>query len=94
MPLRRRLPKRGFRPLARVEYAIVGIGQLGAAFEAGAVVDVAALRARGLAAGRRPVKCLANGELRHALTVRVDAFSGKAQEAIAAAGGTAEVVGG
>lgn len=94
MPLRRRLPKRGFRPLGRVEYAVVGLGQLAAAFEAGSVVDVAGLRARGLVRRGRPVKCLANGTLLHALTVRVHAFSGAAREAIAAAGGTAEVLGG
>lgn len=94
MPLRRRLPKRGFRPMSRVEYAVVGLGQLATAFEAGATVDVDTLRARGLVRRGRPVKCLANGELSHALTVRVHAFSGKAREAIAAAGGRAEVLGG
>lgn len=94
MPLRRRLPKRGFRPLDRVSYSVVGLGQLAALFEADAIVDAAALRARGIARSGRPVKCLANGELTHALTVRLHAFSGKAREAITAAGGSAEVVGG
>lgn len=94
MPLRRRLPKRGFRPLARVEYALVGLGQLAASFEAGAAVDVDAVVARGLARRGQRVKCLANGELGHALTVRLHAFSGAARDAIVAAGGSAEVVGG
>jgi len=94
MPLRRRLPKRGFRPISRVEYAVVGLGQLAAAFEAGGVVDVVSLQARGIVRGRGPVKCLANGELAHALTVRLHAFSGKAREAITAAGGSVEVLGG
>jgi len=92
MPLRRRLPKRGFRPVSRVEYAIVNLAQL-AAFPAGSDVDVATLQTRGLVSGRAPVKCLATGTLPHALTVRVHAFSGKAREAIQAAGGSAEVVG-
>jgi large subunit ribosomal protein L15 len=92
MPLRRRLPKRGFRPVSRVEYAIVNLAQL-AAFPAGSEVDVPALQAHGLVSGRWPVKCLATGELPHALTVRVHAFSGKAREAIQAVGGSAEVVG-
>jgi ribosomal protein L15 len=51
------------------------------------------LQSRGLVSGRAPVKCLATGTLPHALTVRVHAFSGKAREAIQAAGGSAEVVG-
>ena len=94
MPLRRRLPKRGFRPISRVEYAVVGLDRLAAAFGPGEVVDVATLRARGLVRRGRPVKCLANGALAHALTIRVDACSGAAREAIIAAGGTVEVVGG
>jgi large subunit ribosomal protein L15 len=56
-------------------------------------VDVPALQAHGLVSGRWPVKCLATGALPHALTVRLHAFSGKAREAIQAAGGSAEVVG-
>ena len=92
MPLRRRLPKHGFRPVNRVEYAIVTLDHL-AAFPAGAEVDVAALRARGLGKGRRPIKCLATGALPHALTVRLHGFSAKAREAIVAVGGTAEVLG-
>lgn len=92
MPLQRRLPKRGFRPVRREEYAIVNLGQL-AAFDAGSTVGPDELAARGLVHGRRRIKCLADGTLGHALTVRVHAFSAKAREQIAAAGGTAEVLG-
>jgi large subunit ribosomal protein L15 len=91
MPLQRRLPKRGFRPVSRVAYAIVNLGQL-AAFPAGTTVGPDELRARRLVRGRGPIKCLADGALPHALTVRVHAFSAKAREQIAAAGGTAEVL--
>jgi large subunit ribosomal protein L15 len=92
MPLTRRLPKRGFRPVARVEYAIVNLRQLGA-FPAGSTVGPEELRARGLVKGRQPIKCLADGELTHALAVRVHAVSAKARERIAAAGGSVEVLG-
>ena len=92
VPLQRRLPKRGFRPLARFRYAIVNVGQL-AAFAAGSTVGPEELRSRGLVRGRQPVKCLADGTLAHALTVRVHAFSARAREQIAAAGGTTEVLG-
>ena len=91
MPLQRRLPKRGFRPISRVEYAVVNLSQL-AGFAAGSTVGPDELRGRGLVKGKRPVKCLADGALPHALTVRAHAFSAKAREAIATAGGTAEVV--
>ncbi len=92
MPLQRRLPKRGFRPVSREEYAIVNLGQL-AGFPAGSAVGPAELVERGLVHGRRRIKCLADGQLTHALTVRLHAFSAKAREQIAAAGGSAEVLG-
>jgi large subunit ribosomal protein L15 len=92
MPLQRRLPKRGFRPVSRSEYAIVNLGQL-SAFPAGSTVGPDELRARRLVRGRGPIKCLADGQLTHALTIRLHAFSAKAREQIAAAGGTAEVLG-
>jgi len=91
MPLQRRLPKRGFRPVSRVPFAVVNLGQL-AAFPAGSTVGPEELRARGLVPRRQPVKCLADGTLPHALTVRLQAFSKRARELIAAAGGSAEVL--
>ena len=90
MPLQRRLPKRGFRPLTRVEYAVVNLGQL-AVFPSGSVVGPDELRAHGLARGKGPIKCLGDGTLPHALTVRVHAFSARAREQIVAAGGKVEV---
>ena len=95
MPLIRRVPKRGFVNGAfRKDYAIVNLSALEACFEAGAVVDEAALRARGLVKGRHDdgVKILGDGELTKALTVHADKFSGSAAEKIAAAGGPAVVV--
>ena len=92
MPLQRRLPKRGFRPVSRVEYAIVNLGQL-AAFPAGSAVGPAELTARRIVRKGRPIKCLADGTLSHALTIRLHAFSEKARERITAAGGTVEVLG-
>ena len=92
MPLQRRLPKRGFRPVSKVRYAIINVGQL-ANFPVGSVVGPPELKARGITRGRHPVKCLGEGALLHALTVRAHAFSASARERITAAGGTAEVVG-
>jgi len=73
----------------------VNIGSLDV-FEAGSVVDIAALEARGLVKGNKnrqwPVKILAEGELARALTIRAHAFSAGARAKIEAAGGTAEVI--
>jgi large subunit ribosomal protein L15 len=85
------VPKRGFRNPLRQVFSVVNLRDL-AGFPAGAVVDLAALRERGLARRGRPVKVLGEGELDRALTVRVNAFSGRAKERILAAGGSAEVV--
>ncbi len=91
MPLQRRLPKRGFRPVSRIAYEIVNLGHL-AGFAAGSTVGVNELRARGLVRRGIKVKCLGDGELGHAVTVRLHAFSKSARDRIAAAGGTAEVL--
>lgn len=92
MPLQRRLPKRGFRNLFRKEFAIVTVKDLNR-FEAGAVVDLPALRAAGLVAKVRDgVKLLADGEIDRPLTVKVDRASRAAARKIEAAGGILEVV--
>ncbi|TLM66099.1 MAG: 50S ribosomal protein L15 [Deltaproteobacteria bacterium] len=92
MPLQRRLPKRGFTPLTRMEYALVNLRDL-ELFEAGSVVDVEALGKAGLIGQLKDgVKVLGDGELSKALTIRAHKFSKSAQEKIAAAGGTAEVI--
>src|SRR5215470_4597021 len=74
MPLQRRLPKRGFRPIARTAYAIVNLGRL-SVFDAGSSVGPDELRAQGLLRRRRPVKILGEGTLDRALTVQANAFS-------------------
>jgi large subunit ribosomal protein L15 len=72
-------------------FEVVNLRDL-AAFPAGTTVDAAALRQRGMVKRKRPVKVLGQGELGHALSVRVQAFSAHAQERIVAAGGSVEVV--
>jgi large subunit ribosomal protein L15 len=62
-------------------------------FESGAVVDLASLKAAGLATRRDvPVKVLARGELSKPLTIHAHAFSKSAREAIEAAGGTWQLI--
>jgi large subunit ribosomal protein L15 len=92
MPLHRRLPKRGFFNLFRVEYAVVNLDDLAARFAAGAVVTPEVLRAERLVTTKQPIKVLARGEIAVALTVKAHKFSGKAAEKIAAAGGSVETL--
>jgi large subunit ribosomal protein L15 len=90
MPLQRRLPKRGFKNPTRVEYAVFPVGRLAAA-PAGTVVDRAWLKQAGIVRTPQPIKVLAGGDLKVALTVKVDAASEAARKAIEGAGGTLEL---
>jgi large subunit ribosomal protein L15 len=91
MPLQRRLPKRGFKNHARVVYEVVNLERL-ARFAAGSVVDRTALCEAGLVSRRgAPVKLLGRGEIKAALTLRVDAASESARKAVEAAGGRVEI---
>ena len=92
MPMHRRLPKRGFTPLAKKDFALVNLCQL-EIFEAGSVVDAEALLKSGLiSAIRDGIKVLATGELTRALTIKAHKFSASAREKITAAGGTIEEI--
>ena len=90
MPLQRRVPKFGFKNINRVEYKAINLDALEALAAAQNLTKVTVddLRAAGLAPKGKLVKILANGAISRALEVHADAFSMKAEEAIAAAGGT------
>ena len=91
MPLQRRLPKRGFTNIFATEYACVNVSALDV-FEDGAVVDAAALQAKGLIKKQLDgVKILGNGEVSRKLTVVAAKFTETAKAKIEAAGGKAEV---
>jgi large subunit ribosomal protein L15 len=92
MPIQRRLPKRGFTNPTRVEYQPVAVAKLGAV-PAGTIVDREWLRKARLVRGRKPVKLLGGGQVQAALTVRVDAASQSARQAIESAGGKVETPG-
>jgi large subunit ribosomal protein L15 len=93
-PLHRRLPKRGFNnKIFRKDFKIVKLGRLQAALDNGKLqpeetLDGAALVACGVL--RRVgdgVRLLAKGELRAALTIKVDGASKAAIAAVEKAGG-------
>ena len=92
MPLYRRLPKRGFKPISRKEFAAVNLDRL-EAFEDGAVIDASALIEKGIIGDVCDgLKILGGGELTKKLTVKANAFSASAKEKIEALGGTAEII--
>jgi large subunit ribosomal protein L15 len=91
-PLFKRLPKRGFTNVNRLEYAVVNVNDLNQ-FEAGSVVDLQALKQKGLVKKEyEGVKVLGNGEVKVALTVKAKKFSETAKQKISAAGGSIEVL--
>jgi large subunit ribosomal protein L15 len=94
MPLFRRIPKRGFSHATwDKDYLVVNVGDINEAFDDGATVDPAALRAAGLAKGPSDgVRVLGTGEVTKRLVIKAHHFSKSAAEKIAAKGGTAELI--
>jgi large subunit ribosomal protein L15 len=92
MPIQRRLPKRGFTPLRKLEYMLVNIRDL-KAFESGATVDVPVLIKSGLVRHLKDgIKLLGHGEIQVPVFVKVNKCSQGARQKIEAAGGTVEVI--
>ena len=91
MPLQRRIPKRGFTNINRVEYQVVNVRDL-SRLDAGEVTPQI-LHEQGLIGTlAQPVKILGMGEVEGAYQISAHAFSGSAREKIEAAGGTAAVI--
>jgi large subunit ribosomal protein L15 len=92
MPLHRRLPKRGFTNIFRVEYAVLGLDMIADLGETELTLEK--LIERGIVKKRNGlVKVLANGEISTAVTVYAHKFSKAAAQKIEAAGGKAIVIG-
>jgi large subunit ribosomal protein L15 len=90
MPLHRRLPKRGFTNIFKVEYAIVNLDRIAALGEKSVGPEL--LIQAGLAGKNDRIKVLGDGQLKSAITVQAHKFSKSAQEKITKAGGKAEVI--
>jgi large subunit ribosomal protein L15 len=91
MPLQRRIPKRGFTNINRVEFQVVNVRDL-ARMEAGEVTPEI-LYANGLVRKlNQPVKILGTGEIEGAYQVSAHKFSASAKAKIEAAGGSVAVM--
>jgi large subunit ribosomal protein L15 len=97
MPLHRRLPKRGFKNIFRVQHAIVNLVRLQQAVDAGKINPKSTVTREVLVqagiVGRigAGIKLLAKGELKAALQIEVDRASKAAIEAVEKAGGRVTV---
>jgi large subunit ribosomal protein L15 len=90
MPLVRRVPKRGFHNMWGAKVAIVNVGDINDAFDAGAQVTPEKLAAKSLLKGRYDqLKILSDGEVTKSLQVSAHRFSKAAREKIEKAGGKA-----
>jgi large subunit ribosomal protein L15 len=92
MPLHRRMPKRGFTNIFRVEYTVLNLDRLAELDEKELTLE--AFQAKGYLKKRGELlKILGNGELTTAITVHAHKFSKTAQEKIEKAGGKAVLIG-
>jgi len=94
MPIQRRIPKRGFTNIHRVEFKVLNLGQIEQLSEKYNITEFSMenLYINGLIGQNDKVKILGNGELNGKFTFKVNAVSEKAKTAIEAAGGTVEIV--
>lgn len=93
MPLVRRLPKFGFTPVHRIEFAVVNVSMLQKLVDTKKITDGTVtpevLYSVGAVSDKRsPVKILGDGELKSKLTVTAHKFSASAVTKITAAGGS------
>ena len=91
MPLQRRLPKRGFKPISSLKVAVITLSDLNKVNSK--EIDILTLKQNGLLnSGVSEVKVVATGSITKVLTVRSDIKVTKgAQAAIEAVGGVVEL---
>jgi large subunit ribosomal protein L15 len=94
MPIQRRIPKRGFNNIHRIEYKVLNLGQIEQLIEKYSFTEISPenLYINGLISQTDRLKVLGNGELKAKLSFKVHAVSEKAKSAIEAAGGTIEIL--
>lgn len=94
MPIQRRIPKRGFNNIHRVEYKVFNLGQIDQLVEKYGLTEFTPenLYINGLISQTDLVKVLGTGELKSKISFKVNAVSGKAKTAIEGLGGTIEIL--
>lgn len=94
MPIQRRVPKRGFKNINRIEYKVFNLGQIDQLIEKHELKEFSLenLYINNLIGQTDRVKILGTGEMKSKIPFKVNAISEKAKGAIEAAGGTVEIV--
>jgi large subunit ribosomal protein L15 len=98
MPLHRRLPKRGFTNIFRLDFTEINLDRLqdaieGKLIDASAVINAESLvKAKVIRRVKDGVRLLGRGEIKAKLTVEVHGASKSAIEAIEKAGGTVKIL--
>ena len=98
MPLHRRLPKRGFNNIFRVEYAEINLDRIQDAINA-KLIDAkdtinaeSLVKAKVVRRAKGGVRLLGRGEIKAKLTIEVHGASKSAIAAVEKAGGTVEIL--
>jgi large subunit ribosomal protein L15 len=94
MPIQRRVPKRGFKNINRIEYKVFNLGQIDHIAEKYSITEFTLqnLYINNLISQFDNVKILGTGEVKGKFSFKVNAVSAKAKAAIEAAGGSVEIV--
>ncbi|MBL7771263.1 MAG: 50S ribosomal protein L15 [Chitinophagaceae bacterium] len=94
MPIHRRLPKRGFKNINRIDYKVLNLGQIDALAERYGLTEVSpeTLYITRLINQTDLIKILGRGEIKSKMVFKVNACSESAKKAIEAAGGSVEIL--
>ena len=92
MPLQRRLPKRGFTNIFRIDYQTVNVESLERLHNVNEITPEVLYQNGLIGKKNQRVKILGDGDLKKALTVHAHAFSKSALEKIGKAGGKTAVL--
>ncbi len=94
MPLQRRVPKRGFKNINRVEYLGLNLDSVQKLADKHSISEFSfeKLRELKIVGKNHKIKILGRGELKSAITFKVHACSASAKEAIEKAGGSLELL--
>jgi large subunit ribosomal protein L15 len=92
MPIQRRLPKIGFKPMDRARYQIVNLAAILPRIPEGPITPETLREAGLIRSASKPVKILGDGQVDRALEVRVHALSAAASAKITEAGGKVETL--
>jgi large subunit ribosomal protein L15 len=94
MPIQRRVPKRGFKNINRINYKVFNLGQFDQLAEKYGITEFSHenLYINKLISATDLVKVLGHGEMKGKFSFKVNAVSAKAKSLIEAGGGTVEIV--